>query len=161
MSALQDVANKLRLSQIVSMKAAQLVLFFGLSAVTAAANHPPPRQLSYDEAGIIQVVLLDARSRWPDGEVPCLSDALESVTSSEETGRSISRSALVHSPFVICRPGADVVRHLDLHEPIIQGNDAIIDVDYVCPTCGEGTDYSLRKTNGSWRIVSRQRTWVS
>ena len=143
------------------MKPTAFALILAFAASTGVVGRSVPNQLSDDEAGIIQVVLDDARSRWKGDEIPCLSDTLESVTSSKNTPLRISRSARVHSPFHICRAGDVVQRRLELHKPIIKGNDAIIALDYICPTCGEGTDYSLRKTDGSWRILSHRQDWVS
>jgi hypothetical protein len=41
-------------------------------------------------------------------------------------------------------------------------NEAIVSVSYVCGgLCGTGSRYVLRKTRGSWRVVSKRIVWVS
>jgi hypothetical protein len=139
-----------------------LVICLGtLSVGASGAPHSTARRLGVDQSAIIQAVLDDARSKWREGEVPCLSDPLESATSSDPTGYRISQSLRDTSPFPLCRRGAKGERHLALHEAIMEGRDAIISLYYVCRLCGHGTDYSLRKIDGSWRVVSRKPSWVS
>jgi hypothetical protein len=133
-----------------------------LGAVPQAATAEPASTsgpLGIDQRAIMQAVLDDARRNWHQGDIPCLSDTLESATSSEATKHRISTS--LRSPFPFCRERTGSKRHLALHEAIIRAGDALISLDYVCPLCGNGTVYSLRKVGGSWRIVSRTRGWVS
>src|SRR5947209_719943 len=139
-----------------------LITCFGAVSIGApAAPHSTPDQLSVDQSAIMQVVLDDAHSKWRERQFPCLADALESATSSNATRHQISRSTRVRSPFRVCRSGAIAEHHLALHEAIIEGRDALISLDYDCPLCGHGTDYSLRKVDGAWRIISRKPGWVS
>ena len=149
--------------QITPMIRTGVVLMFCMGALSAGATgapHSVPDHLGVDQIAIIQAVLDDARRKWHEGEVPCLSDALESATSSKVTEHRISLSR-VRTPFPICGVGAKTGRHLALHQAIIEGREALISLDYVCALCGHGTDYSLRKANSSWQIVSRKQGWIS
>lgn len=140
---------------------AQRFLLILFAAPLLAASPPPTDKQSVDQSQIMQVVLDDARSRWMEVQVPCLSDTLRNRTSDQDTMDRVSRHSDVRSPFPICRGYKQVDPHFTLHEAIIEGRYALISLDFDCPLCGNGTVYQLRKTNGSWRIVSRKASWVS
>ena len=121
----------------------------------AAANH-----LEADRSAIIQAVLNDARTRW-QGPLPCISDHLISAGTGRDTSQRVSRSSGVKSPFAPCRSARLGDRYLAISEPIVKGDVAAVALEYRCPLCGEGNLYSLKHRNGRWRVVGRDRSWVS
>ena len=138
-----------------------LITCLALTAGAPGAPRSTSDQLSAEQSAIMQAVLDDARRHWQEREVPCISNALKSATSSNPSKHRISGSARLKSPFPICRQGSDAGRHFELHDAIVQGRDALISLDFVCPLCGHGTDYALRRIDGSWRILTRKASWVS
>lgn len=46
--------------------------------------------------------------------------------------------------------------------PWVAGNIAFVKVGFVCGgECGRGENYALRKTDGKWRVIAVQPSWVS
>lgn len=46
--------------------------------------------------------------------------------------------------------------------PWVAGDLAFIEVGFVCGgECGRGENYALRKTDGQWRVIAVQPSWVS
>src|ERR1700744_6325360 len=92
-----------------------LIACLALSVGASGAPRSTSDQLSADQNAVMQAVLDDARSHWQEREVPCVSDALKSATSSNPTKHRISSSARLKSPFPICREGSKAGRHFELH----------------------------------------------
>jgi hypothetical protein len=69
---------------------------------------------------------------------------------------------------------ADVRKRISLHRdmpahhmriysaPWVTGDIAFIEVGLICgDLCGRGENYALRKTDGRWRVIAVQPSWVS
>ena len=117
-----------------------------------------------EQRAIILAVLKDASAHW-QGPRPCISDKLESFDGERVAPKRISRLVLTRTPFVTCRSSNLSAirgdRFLSISAPKMANGLAAVELDYVCPTCGHGTLYALRKVEGRWRVVGRQASWVS
>ena len=52
--------------------------------------------------------------------------------------------------------------HWIFSAPWVAGDLAFIEVGFVCGgECGRGENYALRKTDGKWRVIAVQPSWVS
>lgn len=124
----------------------------------------PLDALEAERGAITQAVLNDASVRWR-GPRPCISDDLRSFSGKGAEPKRISQLPNVKSPFAICRSSSLSAmqgdRFLSLSAPKFFNDSASVELDYSCPTCGNGTLYALRKIKGGWRVVRRQASWVS
>lgn len=117
-----------------------------------------------DRTAIIQAVLNDASGRW-QGKAPCLLDLIQSHTGGRDKRSRITRLVGLKSPLAVCPSthlsAASGHRFFVISEPKIAGTAAVVNFEYDCPTCGQGYSYSLQKIGNQWRVVGRERTWIS
>jgi hypothetical protein len=129
-------------------------------AAMTLPGHAAENPLEADRSAIVQAVLNDARTRWQE-PLPCLSDHLISAGDGRDTPQLISGSLGVKSPFAPCSSARPGDRYLAISEPVIKGDTADVELDYLCPLCGEGNLYSLEHRNGRWQVVGRHPSWIS
>ena len=66
----------------------------------------------------------------------------------------------VAPPQHLCRPSRQD-HALALYRPVFVGEIAFLEVTHICPVCGNGELYALKRDGARWTIVGASTTWIS
>ena len=88
--------------------------------------------------------------------------AIRAITSGAEPRPLIGAidAGVLPAPLKLCE-GKPQQPYLEIYGPTIEGDIAFVETAYLCPLCGQGLIYALKRNRSTWKIVALAETWVS